>query len=66
MEPVCVYSVQRFNEGYAREEESFGMLYYAEIEELGDIPEDWTYPEIQPKLMEKADEWKKKGKSANV
>lgn len=58
--PVCVYSVVR-DDG-----ESFGMLYYAEItsfEELhSEIEEiflleeppagNWTYPEIQPKLME--------------
>lgn len=58
--PVCVYSVVR-DDG-----ESFGMLYYAEItsfEELHseieeiflleELPEgNWTYPEIQPKLME--------------
>ena len=60
--PVCVYSVVR-DDG-----ESFGMLYYAEIasfEELhSEIEEiflleeppagNWTYPEIQPKLMEEA------------
>lgn len=58
--PVCVYSVVR-DDG-----ESFGMLYYAEItsfEELHseieeiflmDTPPEgnWTYPEIQPRLME--------------
>ena len=47
--------------------ETFGMLYYADIfkfEELPDfeiekielldsLPENWTYPEIQPKLIEK-------------
>lgn len=60
--PVCVYSVVR-GDG-----ESFGMLYYAEItsfEELhSEIEEiflleelpvgNWTYPEIQPRLMEEA------------
>ena len=60
LRPVCVYSVVR-DDG-----ESFGMLYYAEItsfEELhSEIEEiflleeppvgNWTYPEIQPKLME--------------
>lgn len=49
-------------------EESFGMLYYAEIEEFEaelhseieetiiteELPKDWTYPLIQPKLMEYA------------
>ena len=60
--PVCVYSVQKENEP-----ESFGMLYYAEITELEDelhfeiesvhlfekLPSEWTYPLIQPKLIEK-------------
>lgn len=60
LRPVCVYSVVR------EDGESFGMLYYAEItsfEELhSEIEEiflleeppvgNWTYPEIQPKLME--------------
>ena len=46
-------------------EESFGMLYYADVkafeEELHseieriiltqELPEKWTYPEIQPKLL---------------
>ena len=64
IEPVCVYSVVRDgNEA----EESFGMLYFAEIREFerklhceiekiiltDGAVEHWTYPEIQPKLMEK-------------
>jgi len=54
--PVCAYSYG-----------SYGMLYYADISELGDLPESeiglieffeempekLTYPLIQPKLMEK-------------
>lgn len=58
--PVCVYSVVR-DDG-----ESFGGLYYGEIFSFGELhseieeiflleepPEgNWTYPEIQPKLME--------------
>lgn len=67
---VGVYSVTgptRVNESG---EESFGMLYYAEIqrfepelhceiekivfmEELSESMESWTYPLIQPKLIEK-------------
>ena len=64
MEPVAVYSVV---DGPAGGGETFGMLYYAEIvsfeEELHseiekiiltDEPvENWTYPLIQPILMEK-------------
>ena len=62
--PVCVYSVVRDDA-----EESFGGLYAAEIdsveEELHSEIEEvvlldeppgsgWTYPEIQPKLLEEA------------
>lgn len=60
LKPVCVYSVER-DTG-----ESFGMLYFAEImefEELpplemekielfDELPKDWTYPLIQPFLLE--------------
>ena len=58
--PVCAYSVRV-------EEESFGMLFYADISALGPLPETeiekiecfqtmpgaLTYPLIQPKLMQK-------------
>lgn len=61
--PVCVYSVQK-DSG----QETFGMLYYAEVdsfeEELHneiekvilteELPENWTYPDIQPQLLEEA------------
>ncbi|MBQ3559101.1 MAG: MBL fold metallo-hydrolase [Agathobacter sp.] len=64
--PVCVYSVigkTRVNE---TGDESFGMLYFVEIrafeQELNseiecieffeDLPEQWTYPLIQPLLIE--------------
>ena len=54
--------------------ETFGMLFFAEISELGklpdieieqvyffdDIPEKLTYPLIQPKLVQKVDEKIKK------
>lgn len=64
--PVCVYSVT------ARDnfdgQESFGMLYFAEIREFeqelhseiekiiitDELPTNWTYPDIQPRLMEEA------------
>lgn len=65
--PVCVYSVvgkTRVNEKI--DEETFGMLYFAEIYKLGELhseiekimiteelPECWTYPDIQPKLIDK-------------
>ena len=64
MMPVCVYSVQK-DSG----QETFGMLYYAEVtsfeEELHSeiekivlsesLPENWTYPDIQPRLIEEAE-----------
>lgn len=66
IKPVCVYSVigkTRVNE---TGEESFGLLCYAEISEfsgkldsemekvilMDELPTDWTYPLIQPRLIE--------------
>ncbi|WP_330400779.1 NUDIX hydrolase [Lacrimispora amygdalina] len=69
--PLCVYSVfGDTRDGECLKEESFGMLYFAEIysfeEELhheieemiltDQLPEHWTYPHIQPVLMDKAKE----------
>ncbi len=62
--PVCVYSV--IAEDNFDGQESFGMLYFAqirafepelhsEIERIivtDEMPSDWTYPDIQPKLLE--------------
>lgn len=59
LEPVCVYSVERDGE------ETFGMLYFADIIEFGELPsfeiekielldvlpQKWTYPLIQPLLL---------------
>ena len=66
IEPVCVYSVTSPDNFDGRE--SFGMLYFADIrcleEELHseiekikitpELPEKWTYPDIQPYLLEEA------------
>jgi len=68
IKPICVYSVKgktRVNENI--DEETFGMLYCADVfsfEELhSEIEktiitdkwvENWTYPLIQPKLLEEA------------
>ena len=69
IDPVCVYSVQgNAREGKKPEEETFGMLYAAEIKgfekELHSeiekvifsdgLVDNWTYPLIQPKLIEEA------------
>lgn len=64
--PVCIYSVIA-NDNFDGQE-SFGMLYFAEIREFeqelhseiekiiitDEMPINWTYPDIQPKLMEEA------------
>ena len=68
IKPICVYSVKgktRVNESI--NEETFGMLYYADVfsfEELHSeiekimitdtLVENWTYPLICPRLLEEA------------
>lgn len=68
IKPICVYSVKgktRVNENL--DDESYGMLYYADIvsfEELHSeietilitdkLVDSWTYTLIQPKLIEEA------------
>ncbi|MCH5275049.1 MAG: NUDIX domain-containing protein [Lachnospiraceae bacterium] len=61
--PICVYSV--IAEDNFNGEETYGMLYYANIKALekelhseiekimitDTLPTDWTYPLIQPKLL---------------
>ena len=71
IEPVCAYSVTapwNFNG-----EETFGMLFcadvkafekelHSEIQEIviqDDLPSAWTYPEIQPLLMQEVQERRK-------
>lgn len=67
IKPVCVYSV--ISEDEFDGQEIFGMLYYAEIYEFEEelhseiekiviadrLPDAWTYPAIQPRLMEEAE-----------
>ena len=62
IEPICVYSVEN------EQSETFGMLYYAEITDfenelhseiekvflLDSLPDNWTYPLIQPELIKEA------------
>ena len=66
--PICAYSVMEKGQGERDSEvETFGMLYYAEIfsfEQLHSeiecilitekIIDNWTYPQIQPKLLQEA------------
>mgnify|MGYP000917612901 FL=1 len=69
MKPLCVYSVTGKTRVNDTGEESFGLLCYAEITEFAtelhsemekivlldelELLEEWTYPLIQPKLIEK-------------
>lgn len=67
IKPVCVYSVVVKTRVNDTGEESFGGLYFAEISEfakelhsemekvvlMDELPDNWTYPLIQPKLIEK-------------
>ena len=67
--PICVYSVKGKNKVNATmNDESFGMLFFAnifsfekelhsEIEKIlitDGLVDNWTYPLIQPKLLEEA------------
>lgn len=68
IKPICVYSVKgktRANENI--EDETFGMLYFADVFSFGEIHseiekivitdepmENWTYPLIQPRLLKEA------------
>lgn len=66
LEPVCIYSVT--SPELFGGEEIFGALYFAEIKEFeselhsemeriflfDELPEKWTYPLIQPRLIEEA------------
>lgn len=66
MKPICVYSVTAPDNSDG--DETFGMLFYAEIEALEselhseiekiiiteELPCNWTYPLIQPRLCEEA------------
>ncbi len=66
IKPICVYSV--LSEDNFDGEETFGMLFCADVKsfekelhneiekiEITDtLPKAWTYPEIQPRLLEEA------------
>lgn len=69
MKPVCIYSVKgKTKSNEELEDESFGMLFVADIysfeEELHSeiesilitdkLVDNWTYPLIQPRLLEEA------------
>lgn len=64
--PVCVYSVTGKNRVNQTGEETFGMLFFAEVETFSpdlhsemeavsffaELPTAWTYPLIQPLLIQ--------------
>ena len=66
MHAICVYSVQK--DDASNGEESFGMLYYADVKSFEpqlhyeiektiltkNLIEHWTYPDIQPALIAEA------------
>lgn len=66
LRPLCVYSVTGKTNVNENGEESFGLLCFAEImkfsgrleseiekvELMEKLPDNWTYPLIQPKLIE--------------
>lgn len=66
--PICIYSVTKEDGDNTKHPIStFGGLYFAEVTELGDLPNleiekiqffdnlpsELTYPEIQPRLLDK-------------
>lgn len=71
IKPICVYSVTGKTRVSNDGEETYGLLCVAEITKfLGELnsemeeviitdklPKEWTYPLIQPKLVEKYVEW---------
>lgn len=66
IKPICVYSVTGKNRVNVTGEESYGMLYFSEVKQFEkdlhseiekvelfeELPEAWTYPLIQPLLIE--------------
>lgn len=68
IKPVCIYSVTGKNRVNETGDEMYGKLYFANIKEFekelhsemekvckfDELPEDWTYPLIQPKLIKEA------------
>ena len=75
IKPICAYSVTGKNKVNMSGKESFGMLFWADIFEFSEsltheielvklfdeLPENWTYPEIQPYLIR---EYQKREKSS--
>ncbi len=65
--PICAYSILGYDGVHQNTEETYGMLFYANIITFGkmpdfemekielfdELPNAWTYPEIQPLLLNK-------------
>lgn len=63
--PICIYSLQGYDGVATYSEAVYGKLYYAEITEMGKLPEmeiaeilladqlpaNWTYPLVQETLL---------------
>ncbi len=76
---ICIYSVCRSGGVIENKVETFGMLYYADINEFeklpgfeiekielfDKLPDNWTYPEIQPILIEKVNNIMASGEEHN-
>lgn len=74
IKPICVYSVTGKNRVNETGEETFGMLFFADvkcfekelhsemekIELFDELPEKWTYPLIQPILIKEFEKRMKK------
>lgn len=69
LRPLCVYSVTGWKNINKDGSETFGMLWYAEINSFEEIhseieyirffdtlPDNWTYPDTHPKIIEYATE----------
>ena len=69
LRPLCVYSVTGWKNINKDGSETFGMLWYAEISSFEEIhseieyirffdnlPDNWTYPDTHPKIIEYATE----------
>ncbi len=73
LKPICIYSVIGKTRVNDEGEESYGLLCMAEITEFSgkldsemekvmitdELPMDWTYPLIQPKLVARYVEWER-------
>lgn len=67
LKQICVYSYCGDDGPIENQAETFGMLYFADINKFDELPgfeieriqlfdvlpDNWTYPEIQPKLIKK-------------